>query len=270
MEELLALNKVHGPRLLGESMLFGDFLGLARPGTPFPLRPSSDWPPDPPFDALFWLDDAGWQALQKGRGWRRYQRYRQEMEAVAEHWGLRAPWGPVAMHSIIMGAWARLWGEARSFRQQDAEWLLEWRGLAQWLGVVAASAPAVPVPAILKASESAVKEEEWLVNEPWDRVERRIVDELRRVRDSIREMAKESGVLRQQDTRPRLGDHVRWLFLRICPQKPGGRPLSWSDIAERDGVPNTETIRDPVRSLAHELGIALPRLPPGRRPRFTD
>ena len=61
----------------------------------------------------------------------------------------------------------------------------------------------------------------------------------------------------------RLPTHVRWLFLRLCPQPD--RPLSISQIADRETeIVDERTIRRAVADLAAAMGLQLPPLRPGR------
>jgi len=62
-----------------------------------------------------------------------------------------------------------------------------------------------------------------LWDQDWLRVERLILKEARRQRDEIRRRYSDAGAI-LQDTEPQISTHVRWLFLRICPQDDVGRP----------------------------------------------
>ena len=97
-------------------------------------------------------------------------------------------------------------------------------------------------------------------------VKKKAVEETRRQWEKNRRESEAAGFT-LESTKPVLPLHVHWLFLRICPQDPYGRPLGWSIIAERE-YKTVDTVRVPVRLLAKELEISLPPLPPGPHPKF--
>ena len=70
-----------------------------------------------------------------------------------------------------------------------------------------------------------------------------------------------------RDVEPRIAKHLRWLFLRLCPQPDIGRPWGWGKIAAAEGENSLHTVRNAVIPLAKEMGITLPTLPPGPLPR---
>jgi hypothetical protein len=96
----------------------------------------------------------------------------------------------------------------------------------------------------------------------WSTVKRRVVEAARRQWEEQRHKTLEAGYI-LQDTQPQLATHVRWLFLRICPQPHMGRPLGWRAIAKSECV-SVETVRNAVIPPANELGLTSPRLPAGR------
>ena len=70
-----------------------------------------------------------------------------------------------------------------------------------------------------------------------------------------------------------LAKHVRWLYLKICPQRDTELPLSWSELykaaeAETPPVRSHSTVEDAVYKLADDLGIELPQPPRGRPRKF--
>ena len=97
--------------------------------------------------------------------------------------------------------------------------------------------------------------------------EKRALAKLRAEMDAV-EQAWEA-VAERQDTRTELERHSRWLFLRVCPQKPGANPLGWAAIAKRECAA-VRTIRQAVEGLANAIGIALPRLTEGRPRKYPD
>lgn len=256
--EVLDLASRHGSKLLGISSLYGYPVGLGRPGLPFPIRNGATWPADPPWDSLFWLDDAGWSELNRIR---KFKEYRREIQALARRWGLCAAWGPVAVHSLTVGAGTRLVLGAKPAP------IGELPGMEAWLDVMARSWPSVPVSLVTASAARGLEGMTWDVSTKWEPVEQAIVAQLRSVRDSIRASAKGSRLVTLEDTRPNLERHVLWLFLRICPQDDVGRPWGWKKIAVAEKVSLT-TVRNAVLALSHEVGITPPDLRAGRPAEF--
>lgn len=111
-------------------------------------------------------------------------------------------------------------------------------------------------------------------NDEWADVEARIVAEARRQRDLIRQAYREAGFV-HWDKEPQIKEHVRWLYLRICPPQDGGRTPSWNAIAASQPVPvservNWRTVKWAVERLADEMGIELPKVPRGRPRKLAD
>lgn len=258
LREVLGLSGRHGSKLLGISGLYGYPVGLGRPGLPFPIRSGATWPADPPWDSLFWLDDAGWSELSRIR---KFKEYRSDIQVLAQRWGLCAAWGPVAVHSLTVDAGARLILEAKTAPNAALP------GMEAWLNVIARSWPSVPVSLITASAARALGGLTWDVTTPWKPVEREITRQLRRVRDSMRASAIEKGLVTQEDTRLSLGNHVHWLFLRMCPRAPSGRARGWSETVRYKnwGIKNLtpSAVQKAVEPLAIELGITLPALKPG-------
>jgi hypothetical protein len=57
--------------------------------------------------------------------------------------------------------------------------------------------------------------------------------------------------------------HVRWLYLRVCPQSDIGRPYGWKKIADAEHAA-IRTVSEPVKSMALLLELELPTIPRGR------
>ena len=85
------------------------------------------------------------------------------------------------------------------------------------------------------------------------------------LRERFRELAREASDFRRylSDTPSALDIHVRWLFLRLCPQPE--RPLKISEIAEREPQDQRHVDRS-VHEVAKRLGIDLPPFRRGRPP----
>ncbi len=107
----------------------------------------------------------------------------------------------------------------------------------------------------------------WPFDDPAE-IERRILEAAREQMASTRAAYLDSGYFLKH-AEPELKRHIRWLYLRICPEEDSGLPASWGAIARREGVGVT-TVTRVVTALAREMGVSLPSLPPGRRPKFAQ
>ncbi len=175
------------------------------------------------------------------------RRYWKEVLDLCDKWGLRGHWAPAWIHASYL-EWVRLVlprGRATARRLRNIR-SLRMIGTPQHVIRV------------------QVRYEPWPVDD-WKAVESQILSKARRKRDAIREDYIKAGfVLR--DTEPDLKLHVRWLYLRISPQPDTGRPWGPTKIASNERC-SLYTVRNTVSQLARELGITVPPLPPGRRPR---
>ena len=175
------------------------------------------------------------------------RRYLSDIRDLCDRWGLRADWAPAWIHASYL-EWVTLvlpYGRATARRLRNVGSLRTFGIRDHQIRIKVSYKP-------------------WPVDD-WKAVESQIVKEARYRRDAIREDYLKSGfVLR--DTEPDLKLHVRWLYLRICPQPDRGRPWGWRKIASEERCSHY-TVRNAVLRLASELGITLTPLPPGRHPR---
>lgn len=91
-----------------------------------------------------------------------------------------------------------------------------------------------------------------------DDVERDIHAQIKDQLDAIDRQWSRAGIGRQKK-RPAAEQHVRWLFQRIRDPKTA----TWSKLA-KDSKVGDRTVRDAVESLARDLNVELPLIPPGR------
>jgi hypothetical protein len=110
-------------------------------------------------------------------------------------------------------------------------------------------------------------------NDNWADVERRVVAEAREQREAIIAAYLKAG-FRRHDDEPRMPEHIRWLYLRICPREGSDRPMVWKAIAKTEDVPESQqvtgdTVKWTVEKLAKEMGITLPAAQRGRPRRFV-
>ncbi|MDO8615375.1 MAG: hypothetical protein Q7T33_06510 [Dehalococcoidia bacterium] len=114
--------------------------------------------------------------------------------------------------------------------------------------------------------------EPWPVDN-WSEVELRIIREAREQRESTLAAYRAAG-WHHWDREPRTMEHIRWLYLRICPAQGRERPMSWGDIAKTEDVDESQqvtadTVKWTVEKLARDIGITLPSAPRGRPPRLN-
>lgn len=174
-------------------------------------------------------------------------RYRSEVVSLCRRWGLHCHWAPTRMHRALM---------ALVFR------------------FVERIAPSDSPASSQSRSHLIQVEAEYqpLSADNWAETEKTLLEEARRNRDEIRRQYAEVGYI-LQDSEPALARHVRWLYLRICPQEGVGRPLGWSAIVRyKDWDIEWLTpsgVQKAVDPLAAELGIILPPLKAGRPRAFA-
>lgn len=69
-------------------------------------------------------------------------------------------------------------------------------------------------------------------------------------------------MLRRVDTEHQLTEHIRWLYLRICPASPNAAPPSWKqlmDLLDDSGTWDPDNVRKTVTRLARQLSLTIPR-----------
>jgi hypothetical protein len=217
--------------------------------------------------------DRGWaKARAVANGWPDLRGYPEELEALADRWGLRCDWAPTWLHACLIEC---LYPEL-PFSQglslvpfqvnSDLQSIIETVRGEYDICIKVRYEPYPPVvlrdPSqdlatidwkrdFIKAREKAKEEALEQLGEQMDEIDRRHLDR---------------GYIRR-DTEPELGCHIHWLYLRICPQPDIGRPWGYRKIADTYVVGKT-TVRDAVLALACEMGITLPKLPAGPPPRF--
>lgn len=107
----------------------------------------------------------------------------------------------------------------------------------------------------------------------WRSIKTRVIEAARPQWERNRRRALEASSTIVEDTQPALRTHIRWLFLRICPQEGVSRPLGWSAIGlYKDwGIEwlTPSGVQKAVDPLAVELGIALTPLKAGRPRAFA-
>lgn len=147
------------------------------------------------------------------------QSYREELLALCRHWGLRAGWAASELHQRMIGrSLGSPLGLAFVYRKPQSD-------------------PPQPPP---RPNSTLSKAEFHRLLRQWGR-------EAWAEHESALE--RELG-FEHRDSRPNLARDVHWLFLRICPNEPGGTPRSYREIAD--------TARKAVTRLAKELAISLP------------
>lgn len=198
-----------------------------------------------------------------------------EIKAMADRWGLRAPWGPaLILQNAVMGtlfspptfrSW-EVWSRSLPQKKVDLKDIMR------------------VFPGIIRETEESSETEETpqtafvdcrliiLVEhyDPMLQSDKQFLDVVRQKAESQMKSVKEILVGAGMELLPKkssLDAHVRWLYLHICPQPDWGRPYGWREIATREHY-NIGVITRPVKALARDLNISLPKLPAGRPRKF--
>ncbi len=79
--------------------------------------------------------------------------------------------------------------------------------------------------------------------------------------DTIADQAQKLG-WKMTDITHGLRHHVRWLFVRLCPQPDA--VWGWARIAEEEHLSDVPTVKRTVEGIARDMEIDLPPLPRGR------
>ncbi|HXG36685.1 MAG TPA: hypothetical protein VNL15_06935 [Dehalococcoidia bacterium] len=100
------------------------------------------------------------------------------------------------------------------------------------------------------------------IADTWGTAKERLLVAARESWDAVANDLLQRGAI-VKDTESKLKEHLRWLYLRICPQPDIGRPWGWQMIANNEDKESVNTVQKAVTRLSKELGISLPKLPPG-------
>lgn len=189
---------------------------------------------------------------------------------LSNRWGLKAGWGPGL---IIQTATLSL-----KFPQPRFMPSVFWGGwtprkkvdLSRLASVIPGE---IPESAEIDATLVLITDNYDPTEESWKSFERRALQILRQQRREIEDIMKDIG-REKAGGKTSLDDHVRWLYLAICPNTEKHRPLYYSEIAdsisdEGESVLDENTISKAIGGkggLASFLGINLPHArgrPPG-------
>ncbi len=176
-------------------------------------------------------------------------RYRDDLETLSKRWGLRSDQALERLHVAMLEPFV-LSKFGRAIREPVLTGLVRSYG---WWAEESRIVLDIPVED----------------HQTWDEVSRRVVSEAHRQWFEIQAKRESRPGWERVDRRPELIPHIRWLYLRICPQSESQRPLSWHAIARRETVGVT-TVTRVVKTLAREMSLELPEVPPGRPPRFPQ
>jgi len=177
------------------------------------------------------------------------RRYFAEIQELTRRWGLRSAWAEPWLHTALAEPFmlTQFGDISDSPRLIRSIWTYIWTGSDDKIAL-------------------AIEVED---HETWDEVQKRILARARPQWDAIQARWEKRPDWGRQDTRPELRRHIRWLYLRICPQPDTGRPLSWGSIARREHIGVT-TVTRVVKALAGEMGIDLPKVAAGRPSSFSE
>jgi hypothetical protein len=168
--------------------------------------------------------------------------YRNELLHLCDIWGLRCSWAAPWLHAAIIE-----WVERERLGLAKLGFTVRRHGRSggYWGG---------PSELTLNIGVS-----DW---ETWEQFSARLLKLSKpQWEQSMADWAQRSG-WQWYDTRPQLSTHIRWLYLRICPQDHEG-PWGWAKIGKREHASIT-TVRNEVLSLAKDLEIDLRPIPRGR------
>lgn len=210
--------------------------------------------PDEAWKALHHLMDSSF--VQTAKGWRKHRtkftylrRYCDELFDLGHDWGFRGRWTDKWLHAALL---ERLVLESFGHRREAPKLT----GLVRGYPFMSADVETIRI-------EEPVDD-----TDTWESVRARILKYARTEWDWI-QFGREGRDWTRRDSRPELARHVRWLYLRICPKRRGGRVRSWHEIAKDDQFAVT-TVTSTVKSLASEMGIWLPNVPRGRPAVFQE
>ncbi|OGO08457.1 MAG: hypothetical protein A2Y61_01760 [Chloroflexi bacterium RBG_13_60_13] len=213
--------------------------------------------------------DKGWaKARAAANGWPALHGYPEELEALAEEWGLRSDWAAPWLHACLM---QHLYPDLASSEalslipvnfSGDLDSVFE---AVRGENVICIQVRYAPYPPRVRRDPSQdLATVDWKRDfiPPRQKAKEEAMSQLEQQMDEMdrRYLNRGYGL---RDTEPELMRHVHWLFLRICPQPDIGSPWGYQKIADAHVVGKT-TVRDAVLALAREMEINLPQLPPGQ------
>jgi hypothetical protein len=166
------------------------------------------------------------------------ERYASAVEAFAARWGLRAPWAAPELHAYLVR------------RTRFPEW-----------------PPFIVMSEVQSAPHMPAQPAEW--PQPYVTFGGTLEDYLKKVERVARarwaaaERAAEEAGFERDDTSPQRDQHLRWLFLRLCPQPghPTGVPVA---VIARDACVERQTVYAALKHLSELLSIELPKGTLGR------
>jgi hypothetical protein len=170
---------------------------------------------------------------------RRVTTYVEELTGLCNNWGLRAEWAPPLLHRGLMF----------HCKYDDFPLLPPFGEVHMYSFNPSSPSSPAPMPTPFELRTEYMNRVTLWGAEVWEAHERRLQVELG---------------WEKFDTKSSLGQHLDWLFQRICPDGRRGTGLTFGEIADReqmarpDRTLTDDAVRKAVTRLAKALGLGLP------------